>query len=285
MTQRGLLTQRMGLVLSVVFTGALGLAWWCLGISIVDAAALAIFLPGTALSVAIAVFLLRQNPFALSVPMGAVPLIAANWTSPVGDNDGFWVVIFPILAGWTIVLVALAVGLQNRLSKNGDRVFAGRAPGQSSARVIVAELVVVVVTVAAASWLLTSVITGPWSELQSQLATYPAPAAFHVFGWKREGSPRCSNSCTPQLSLVMHSSQAAAEDCPTLKASLQHWPGVDTVTAVSPMENDNYWEVCAYVTRQRSNGVTREMQAAVSRPPGQPTEVAITALEDCGLTC
>jgi len=41
--------------------------------------------------------------------LGAGPFLLAGWTQDVGDGDGLWALVFPLLIGWGCVLTLLAV--------------------------------------------------------------------------------------------------------------------------------------------------------------------------------
>jgi len=76
---------------SVDGEGGSSLYWWAL----VAAAAIAgLVAPARAALVALA--------------LGGPGLALAGWTAPRGDNDGLWLLIFPMLAAWVLVLAVVA---------------------------------------------------------------------------------------------------------------------------------------------------------------------------------
>jgi len=246
---------------------------------------LAVFLPGTVVSVVILGFVAPKAPVSVSLPMGAVPLLSAPWTTPTGDNDGLWVSIFPVLISWIAALIVVAFGVQVLLERRREK------PHPASIRrpwILAAEVLVVTLAVSGAVRLHTVVLAGPWSDLRSQLLAYPMPNGFAAVGWEREGSSRCSSpGCEPRLGLAMRSVLNVEAACQTLTKSLQGWPGTSALSDDRPIDapENGYWEKCAYVTSQRSAGETREVQAAVAAPPGRAVEVTVRLLEACELTC
>jgi hypothetical protein len=127
------------------------------------------------------------------------------------------------------------------------------------------------------------VVAGPWSDLRSQLSTFPVPAGFTTVDWAREGSSRCTDSgCVAQIRHTVQANVPAAAACPALEESLRTWPGTSAVTTDVPIGD---WEKCAYFMSQRSDGTTREVEATVEAPPGRPAEIIVRMLADCVLTC
>lgn len=280
MTDAGLRARRLEPVLIIVLSGALGLAWWCLGILVAGDAALAVFCPGTAVSVMILVFLAPEHRVAASVPMGFVPLLSAPWTTPTGDNDGLWVSIFPVLMVWIVALLFTAFGVQRLLGRRRERE---RAASIGRPWLLGVEVSAVALALVGAIWLQAMVLAGPWSDLQSQLSTYAVPVGFTTVGWEREGSSRCSDiGCRPQIGLKMNSALSPNAACGTLKESMQRWPGTKTISDDQPIGD---WEKCVYFTSQRWAGTTREVQAMVEAPPGRQVQVTVRMLADCVQTC
>lgn len=285
MMRSGLRSVQIEPVLIVMFTGALGLVWWCSGILVAGDAGLAVFCPGTAVSVAILASLAPRRIASISLPMGIVPLLSAPWTTPTGDNDGLWVMIFPTLIFWIFALFVLALGVRLLLKRlrEGQDSASVRRPWVLGGEVLVVALAVVV-----AGWLQNVVVAGPWSDLRTQVSTYPVPAGFTSVGWQREGSSRCSDvGCRPQLGRKMRSTLDVDSACQTLKKSLQDWSGTSAVSDDEPIDapESGYWEKCAYITSQGGAGVTREVQAVVEAPSGRAPEVIVSVLSDCMLTC
>ena len=108
------------------------------------------------------------------------------------------------------------------------------------------------------------------------------PAGFTTAGWEREGDPRCTESaCSPRLTLKLHSTLTDPASCRLLGRSLKRWPGTADLSGADPIAapESGYDEACAFTATQGPAGERREIQATVSRPPGQPIEIAVALLE------
>jgi hypothetical protein len=283
-------SRRFELMLMAVFAGALGVTLWCLGIHWTGENELSVFLPGSALAVALLVTATRFSPASVAAPMGALPCFAAYWTAPRGEGDGTWVTIFPILAGWTAVLIVLAVGIRwltGRMEEKWESPAADDAMSNRFQLSAVAGVIIVALAVAGAASSWSVAVAGPWEEMQAQISTYSVPQGFMTIRTERHGDQRCTRECTPEVRLLLRSTLGAGQSCQALEDSLRRWPGTSSVSTSSPIvaPESGYWEVCLYVATQRHAGHSREVQAIVSVPPGKPVDVTVSLFDHCAITC
>lgn len=279
----------LGMLTSVVLSGALGLTWWLVSVLLDRAQVdgghdmlLPVYFALTAASVVAAASVRRRRrPF--SLPMGAVPVVAASSTAPVGDADGLWLVQLPVLVVWLFVLLVLERSA--RLMFRPPRRHPADALPEAASRLVQGRslrLVVVVILVATAGGLYARVAAGPWDAMAAELGSYPAPPGSERVALEREGSERCQSSCTPRLTSVLTFDRAGAQACTALEESLRAWPRVVSVRS-EPLLQDG--EECFYVAALRRGGVVPEVQAVVGATPSGAEEVRLTALVRCALTC
>jgi hypothetical protein len=53
-------------------------------------------------------FVEPRRPWRVALAVNSAPLLLMFWTTPRGDDDGLWVLIVPMIVGYTIVLAACA---------------------------------------------------------------------------------------------------------------------------------------------------------------------------------
>jgi hypothetical protein len=53
-------------------------------------------------------FVEPRHPGRVALAVNSAPLLLMFWTTPRGDDDGLWVLIVPMVVGFTIVLLACA---------------------------------------------------------------------------------------------------------------------------------------------------------------------------------
>jgi hypothetical protein len=151
------------------------------------------------------------------------PLVAAPWTASRGDNDGLWVLVFPLI----VMLGLFASGAALLADLLMGQVAAWRAMRQkmclalSGARWI-AVGAGVLCTLALALWLPTR-LPDPWPQLENALDLYELPRGFEERAVRRSGDVLCDSSCGPRLTLVMTTDLSPAAACDALNQSMTNW--------------------------------------------------------------
>jgi len=276
---RVLLTTASG-VLPVLFSGAVGLAWWSTAL-LVDRAQtprredvlLPVFFVLTGVSSLVAGALWRGRR-SFSPPMSVVAIVAACLSAPVGDDDGLWIFQIAVLLVWAWALLGLEGLVRSRVRAKSVRPD---RRGRRSLAVAVTVLVMV-----ASGGLYARATTGPWGAMTALLRTYPAPSAFsRVPDLEGEGDQRCTSSCTARLTQVLRTGQSLPEACRVLEASLTQWSSVTSVRSEPWIAEDGG---CGYVGALRPGEAVPEVQAWIS-PARDPLRVDVVAVFKCALTC
>lgn len=202
------------------------------------------------------------------------PLLAAGWTTPRGDNDGLWSLIFLLLA-MAAVLGCVEVVILRRAPPSAwvPRILE---------RVAEAHLGIVSTVVLlgglGSAWLLIERRADPYDDLERLVATFPAPTSFEPNAIRRGGDPLCNLACRASVAATFTTPQAPITACDTLRRALSAWPEADA----QPQEpifgpESGYFEICSW--RVDIDGT--DGSAAVSDEPSG-TSVTVTLLDPRG---
>ncbi|HVE93531.1 MAG TPA: hypothetical protein VNB24_01330 [Acidimicrobiales bacterium] len=134
----------------------------------------------------------RQSDVAIA--LGAGPLLLAGFTTDVGDRDGLWVLVFPMLIVWSVFLAFIAA-VADRLVRRvglepGRRLLAPRSAG-----------VFLLAAAVTATALVQSRWVHQWDTHEEALGAFPRVNGARVLDERRNS--RCRLACPEGITRVV----------------------------------------------------------------------------------